>query len=397
MDPARPWTEVRRMRARLLLFSALIGCSPAESLDAPFAPPARQAGPCGTTEDLLPKLLAFVEGDRFGPLRDVIEADLVDADPRTAPVTLRAATRALLDIIGQIGVTRARDLVTLARDDAIEGKLTFVVTSLLRVVDGRVDGKARYEVAGAAGRFIRTCDAGHLLGALEGLLRLRASDRPERPWVVALLAELEGLLADPTVGPLLASFSTEGAADGRPAVVALLGQVMIFLADEPVPVPRVRTLFQSAVYPLVDPPLEARLERLLDLLAQATAPEAGILDGLRAAMWCGNRQREPRDVLLGFAYDLAADEALGLQGILRAFSVLRDTTDLELELLADLLRTVRLDLDARDELLGLLVVLLEPEAARRAIPVLLDLTEEGIVAEILDAIGTLFEGCEASS
>lgn len=387
------------MRALTALLVVLAGCSPAASTDAPYAAAARQPGPCGSTEALLPKLFDFLAADRFASFREVIEEELLNADPREAPATLRGSVRAFLSLFAQLGVERAQVLLSLTRDDRVEAELSLILTALLRIIDGREDGRSRYEVAEATGRFLRTCASDPLLSALEALLRLRVEGDPNRAWLSALVIELDGLLADETVGPLLESFqSQDGEASGRPAVVGLLAQVMLFLAEEPDPVPRVRTLLESALYPLVELPLRSRIERLVDLLGEATQPDAGVLAGLQGALRCGNRQREARDVLLGFVYDLVVDDSLGVEGILRTASIVRETTLSELELLADLLGLLRRDESARDELIGLLVVLLEPNSARRVVPVLLDMAEQGVVAEMIDALALLISrDCEVDS
>jgi hypothetical protein len=337
-----------------------------------------------------------VEADRFEPLRAFIEARLVPGpEGPTAGPSLRSAVRALLDLVSQLGVMRTRQVLEAVRDPEVEGALAPLALAILRIVEGQVDGVERYEVTDAASRFVRTCDPDNLLGALEALLRLESRVEPGRPWIAVVFGRLEAILADPTAVPFLESFERE-AARGRPAVVGLMARVMSFLALEVDPVPRVETLLESAVYPLVSAALEAKIRALLEVLGEATTPRAGVYGPLRGAMQCGNRQPGARDVLLGFLFDLAVTAELGVRGVLEGAAAFSSSSELELALLADLLAAVRADVGARDELRSLLALVLEAEPAASVLPVLLELVEAGVLAELVDAAVQLLEGCSAA-
>jgi hypothetical protein len=101
-------------------------------------------------------------------------------------------------------------------------------------------------------------------------------------------------------------------------------------------------------------------------------------------------------VLLGFLFDLAVTAELGVRGVLEGAAAFSSSSELELALLADLLAAVRADVGARDELRSLLALVLEAEPAASVLPVLLELVEAGVLAELVDAAVQLLEGCSAA-
>ena len=263
---------------------------------------------------------------------------------------------------------------------------------VLEFVDGRLDGQAHYEVADATSFFIDRCDTQNLLTAVEGVMRLE-SPSAGRPWLVAVLDAVTPLLGNPTLKPFLTSFE-EGGQAGKPAIVSILRQIMAFMADEEFAIERVQTLLDSAVYPLVDAQLEADIQRLVDLMGEATDPAAGVLLPLQGAMRCGMMYPEPRDVLLGLVVDLAASPEVGLDAVLEGVGVLKlEVVVSQLELLAEVVRVLRTDEAVQVVLRDMLVLLLEQPAANQVVPVLIDALEDEILTELLNAVVTLLEGC----
>lgn len=380
--------------AVLVSVASLLGsCNLDTDRPAPNVPPPTQQGACGTTETLFPELLAFVREDRFAPLREVLETRFLpsEANPRPVP-SFRDIVDALLRLITQLGLDETAYVAHLASTEQVETELGPLVVLALEFVDGRLDGTPRYEALDAGAHFVRVCDPDYLITALEMLLRFESPSAGE-PWIVALLDELRLLLADPTLDSFLQSFE-RNAEEGRPAIISLVRQIMVLVADEAFAISRVETLLESAVYPVVDDALEAQLRRFVVLLDEVTSEEANILVPLQGSLRCGLEHAPQRDALIGFLYDLVFSERVGLQTILDGADFLSSEAVVsELELLADVVYIVRTDLTLRDDLRELLAILISRPDAEKIVPVLIALIDEKVVTELLQGVVTLLDGC----
>lgn len=361
---------------------------------APYAPPPARPGACGTTETLFPKLLDFLREDRFLPLREVIQSRLLPNEEEPAPdPSLRALLGALVRLVTGLGLDRAQRVVELIEAGELETKLSPLLVTVLAHLDGRLDGRTHYEAADAAALFIRRCNPDHLLTAIIELLRFESPSH-QKPWITAVLEELAPLLREPALQPFLTTFE-QSAERGRPAIISLLVQIMIFVADDSFAIERVETLLESAVYPVVSVELRLRIERLVLLLEEATSRDAGILVPLQNAVRCGLMYPEQRDALLGFAYDLVASGEVGLVEVLDTTIglVSAEGARAQLGLLADVVQVVRDDLVIRDDLRELAAILLSTPEVEKSVPVLIELLESGVAAELFDAMARLLGGC----
>lgn len=387
------------MRARnavvwpLLALAALPSCNLDTDDPAPYVDPPTTQGACGTTETLIPQFLQFVTDDRFAPLREVLDRRFVPSEYNPNPdPSLRTILDAIVRLITQLGLSDTAYVAHLAASAEVEEELGPLVVHMLGYVDGRLDGTPHYDATDSAAHFIRVCEPDHLLSAIEGLLRFR-SPSADKAWIVAVIEEIGPLLDEPELTPFIEGFEQSGET-GRPAIISLLRQIMAFVADDDFAISRVETLLMSAVYPNVGPSLETRIERLVELLGEATAPEAGILVPLQGAMRCGMQHGEHRDELIGFVYDLTVSEEVGLKGLIDGIGfVASDVVAQELDLLADVIAIVRTDLTLRDEIRELLATLISSPDAELVVPVLIDLFEEKIVTELLAAVVQLLDGC----
>lgn len=372
---------------------SLVGCSFDSDAEAPYLDPPNEAGVCGTTADLFPKLESFVADGRYEPLRQVVQTHLQPTPSNPAPdPSWRSVVKALLSLLTQLGLEEAGLVATIIADGAVEDQIGPLVSVVLDFIDGRLDGQSHYEVAESAALFVDRCDASYLLASVEGVLRLR-SPSANKPWLVALLDSATPLLENPTLLPFLVSFE-QGGAEGRPAIVAVLAQVMGMLADEDFHISRVENLIESVIYPLIDAELETDLERLIALFGEATDPTSDVFAPLQEAMRCGIRHPQDRDVLLGFAYDLLITPEVGLQGVLEGVGVIRlDVVVGQLDLLADMTHVLIVDESVQRELRALLILFLSRPVVDEVLPVLIDLFEEEILSELLSAVVTLLEGC----
>lgn len=308
-----------------------------------------------------------------------------------ATPSAREVVGAVLELTARLGLEQTRETVRSLTEPALGARLEPAALALLETLDGRLDGRTRYPVTGAAARFVRTCDPDNLLGAVERLLRL---ERPDGPWLRALVAELRELLGLAEVQALLSRFELDEQV-GRPAVVDLMGRVMLVLARDAAPVEGVRTLLESALHPVISAELQRRIAEVLRLLEEATDSRAAVLGPLQAAMRCGNRQAQARDVLLGFVYDLATVPELGVEGWVDGVGALEALSSPALARLADGIRALRSEPSSRDVLLEALATLLEPSSAERWVPVGVELIERGVVREGVEAVVRLLDDCEA--
>ncbi|MCA9552304.1 MAG: hypothetical protein KC933_19875 [Myxococcales bacterium] len=383
---------MRRWGAAALV-AILTACGVDTDAEAPYMDPPTEVGMCGSTEDLFVGLEQFIADGKYAPLKEVVEARLQPTEANPAPnPSWRLVVNALLSLVQQLGLEDLGIVAQLAADPELEDQLSPLLVVVLEFVDGRLDGQAHYEVADATSFFITRCDTQNLLTAVEGVMRLE-SPSAGRPWLVAVLDAVTPLLANPTLKPFLTSFE-EGGQAGKPAIVSILRQIMAFMADEEFAIERVQTLLDSAVYPLVDAQLEADIQRLVDLMGEATDPAAGVLLPLQGAMRCGMMYPAPRDVLLGLVVDLAASPEVGLDAVLEGVGVLKlEVVVSQLELLAEVVRVLRTDEAVQVVLRDMLVLLLEQPAANQVVPVLIDALEDEILTELLNAVVTLLEGC----
>jgi hypothetical protein len=389
---------VRRHATALACVVLTASCNLDTDTAAPHVAPPTAAGACGTTETLLPKLLAFVREDRFAPLRRIIEMRLLpSAENPTPDPSLRTLLGGIVSLISQLGLDRTALVLDLVAKGEVEEKLAPFLVTLLEFIDGRYDGVDHYEVADAGALFLRRCDPDFLLLAVEELLRFESPSHPGEPWMVALLGEIGELLKDPGLEPFLEGFERESQR-GKPAVTSLLVQIMIFLSDQNFAIERVETLLESAVYPVVSADLRARIERMVYLLDEATRPQAGILEPLQGAVRCGLMHAEARDQLIGFGYDLIASREVGLDAVLMTTQdvVSIASAKNQLGLLADLVKIIREDLRIRDDLRELIAVLLSRPDVELSIPVLIDLLDSGVLSELLEAFVKLLGGCGRS-
>lgn len=384
-----------RQGTSLALVLCLAGCGFDTDRAAPYASPPVIAGACGTTETFFPRLLGFVREDRFEPLRRVIEARLLPTpgDPTPDP-SLRTLLGALVRLVEGLGLARANEVVDLAKKGDVEQKVAPLLTTIMRFMDGEIDGRLHYESADATALFLRRCDPDHLLSAAEGVLRLTSPSHDGSPWVVALLEETIALIEEPGFQSFLDSFERE-AERGRPAIISLLGQILISIADDGFTIDRVETLFESAVYPFVSPDLGAHFEALVGLIGEAASTEAPVLRPLQRAVRCTTEHPAARDDVLGFIYDVLATEEVGLDMLASATNGLisGDSAERELDLVSDALKVIREDLVIRDDLRELMAILLSRPDVELVTPVVVEMLEEGVVTELFDGAAKLLGGC----
>jgi len=383
-------------RAAGALALVMIGCSADTDEPAPFTDPPIKAGACGTTESLLPKLFTFVREDRVAPLRTFIQDHLLPSEenPRPDP-SLRTLLDALVKVIVNLGLSETAETAKLVASSRSLGNLEPLILTALNFTTGELDGTPHWSAMDAGAHFVRRCNADHLLTAIKSLLLLQSTSEPDRLWLSVVLDGVFELIEDPFFEPFLETFE-QNTETGRPAIISIFVQVMGFLAQDDFQISRVETLLESVVYPLVNEDLRKRLQRLVDLLGEATSEEAGIFLPLQRAVRCGMDHPPERNELIGFAYDLVVSEQVGLQEVLASVEglVSEDDTEVLLNQLANLIDGIGEDVRARDDLLELVAMLLSTPDSALLFPTLIELIERDVVSEAFDAVAEVLGGCE---
>jgi hypothetical protein len=388
---------MRRAGFVMLCFAA--ACSFDTERPAPYLAPPKQAGLCGTTETLLPKLLELLRSGRFEPLRRVIESHLVPSERNPSPdPSLRSLIGALVDLSTGLGLERTVDTASIAISTRAIRDLRPLIVTGLRFTAGELDGKPHYESTEAIAELVDRCDPNHLLSAMQALLTLRGPGQSDRFFLSFVGEQGSELLRDPELEPFVSSFERESER-GRPAIISLLDQILAFLADENFDISRVRTLLESAVYPAIAEPLRIKIERMVDLLEYATSDRAGILQPVQRAVRCVVAHPEAKHELSGFLYDLITIREVGLRSLLESVrGVIDDRESAKvLSFGADLVKVLQDERDTREQILGLLVLLLRRPEASEVMPLWIEIFEQDVLVELLEAVQTLLSGCGRAS
>ena len=293
-------------------------CSLDTDEPAPYLSAPTSFGQCPSTESLLPKLLGFIRSERMKPLETVIEKHLLPSEEQPQPdLPLRTVIGAAVSLVTSFGLEETADTAkVLATSSSLE-RLEEPIIAALKFTTGERDVRSHYEAADAGAHFVRECDADHLLGALQALAEYKSPQSGERLWLSVVVDALHDLVTDDFFAPFLETFERDSER-GRPAIVALVAQIMGYLAAEDFQISRIETLLESVVYPIVNETLRNKIDRMVELLDEATQPEVAILAPLQRAMRCGMSSPPERDEFIGYIYDLVMSEELGIKKVRNA-------------------------------------------------------------------------------
>ncbi|MBI4816802.1 MAG: hypothetical protein HY791_11120 [Deltaproteobacteria bacterium] len=380
-------------RCALIVLTLVCGCVDSDA-PGPIVEAADPEASCSTAS-VFPRLLSLVRSGRLAPLREVIESRLMptESNPRPDP-SLRSLLGAGVTLVRALGLEQVLDSAEVARRTALIDKLQPLAVPMLRFVSGAIDGATHYEAAEATARFVDRCDPDHLLSAVVAVSRLESRSHPGRLWLDVVIDAGTELLEEPMLRSAIEAFQNEGSS-GRPAIVSLVGQTMTFLDDDDFDIERVRVLYQDAVVPAVDPLLASRIGGLIDLLEEATDPESGVFLSLKGAFRCGNQHPEDRDAIVEFLVELVLSETLDLDGLLAATTALvsDDEARALFDTIARVIESVRTDPKSRDQLRGMLFVMLSRPAVEDVTPVGIDVLESRVADELIASLPVLLEGC----
>jgi|GEM_PF-2232669 len=383
-----------------LLFTLLgvsaISCSfdhdePAPPLVTNGEPPAL----CGTTASVFPKLLSFIEQGKFEPLKAFIQRHLLISEENPQPdISTRTLFSGILKITRSLGLEKTVDLTDLVTNSEILGEQLPLFTAAIDFITGKTDGKSRYETGDAAAHFIRVCDPDHLLLAIELLTSFESPSRPGEMWIDVMIKEIAVVVDNQKLDEFLDAFEQD-AEKGRPAVINVIAQLMGLIRQSSFSISQVETLLESAVYPILSDELRPNIERMVTLLEEVTAPDAGILVPLQRSIECGMQSPVERDVIIGFLYDLLFSQDIGARDALISVAELVSVEDSKflLGIVSDLIGSIRSDRLARDELLELFALMLQQPDVNALLPIVSELISEDIFTELLVAIQSILGDC----
>ena len=380
----------------LTLGIVLPGCSfdtetPAPALETMGTPPEN----CGTTETVFPKLLAFIDDGRFDSLRSFVQRHLVTTEENPQPdVSTRTLVSVMLKLINSFGLDKTISLTDLASSSEILGEQKPLIMAALDFITGDLDGVSRYEVGDAGAHFIRVCDPDDLLLAAELLTAFESPSRPGEMWIDLMLKEIAIVVQNPTLDSFLEMFEKDSES-GKPAIVAVIAQIMGLVRQPDFTISRVETVLESVVYPILSDDLRPNIDRMMGLLEEATNPEAGILIPLQGSIDCGMRHPTERDVIIGFLYDLLLAQDIGARMALVSVADLVSVEDSKflLGIVSDLIASIREDRVTRDDLLEFFALILQQPDITLLLPTISELIVEGVLTELMEAIQSILGEC----
>ncbi|MEE2904079.1 MAG: hypothetical protein VYC39_17260 [Myxococcota bacterium] len=344
---------------------------------------------------MFPKLLSFIEQGKFEPLKSFIQRHLLISEENPQPdISTRTLFSGILKITRSLGLEKTVDLTDLVTNSEILGEQLPLLTAALDFITGKTDGKSRYETGDAAAHFIRVCDPDHLLSAIELLTSFESPSRPGEMWIDVMLKEIAVVVDNQKLDEFLDAFEQD-AEKGRPAVINIIAQLMGLIRQSSFSISQVETLLDSAVYPILSDELRPNVERMVTLLEEVTAPDAGILVPLQRSIDCGMHSPAERDVIIGFLYDLLFSQDIGARDALISVAELVSIEDSKflLGIVSDLIGSIRSDRLARDELLELFALMLQQPDVNALLPIVSELIAEEIFTELLVAIQSILGDC----
>src|SRR5205823_4180552 len=123
-------------------------------------------------------------------------------DPTPDP-SLRVLIGDVVRLVRELGLDRTQLVVEFVHKGDFESQVGPLFSTILKFIDGQLDGKTHFESGDAAAVFLRTCDPDHLLLAIEELLRLKSPSHGNIPWLLALIEDAGPLISDPALRPFL--------------------------------------------------------------------------------------------------------------------------------------------------------------------------------------------------
>lgn len=336
------------------------------------APVVDQDLSCPTVDQQIPTVMALIEEGRLAGLRQVIEEHVSDS--------LRGQVVELaLDIVRALPPGTLDGLRVVVRNEAVWALLPLVADVGRFVTDG-----GRWEVVPVAADLIVLCPSGELLPVLGDLLR-----DPMMPDALALmLSDPQGLEA------LLASLGVDLADPAaREALLALVDNVLASFAAPGFRLDELEELLlELADLGLID--LRTPAIRGLLVLAHEAMDAPGRLETLQGFVGC-LRMVDPSLSLVALIYDLIAEGAIALDDLSAVLAVADPAAggDAVLRLLVDVLDFLATDDESRGSLADVLLTILEPDAAKVALPDLVVLLDAGAVPEVVDLLVSLVYGC----
>lgn len=365
---------------------------------APYVPSGRAPTECGSVEQIVPNLLAFLRSDGFAPLAQVLEEDIVPSGAlRTAlSGVLRLAKRAPPppDIL-----TPFADFIA---NDEVDPVVALAEAALRYITGEPRDGAAtesHYEVTTLLGNALTQCERAPVLFLGRKLIstHLPLGCTPLtagcRLGTVALFEPMQALFSDPALRVLLTSLSIESVPEE--SFVTLMRQIFTVLKSPSFNFSDVRSIIQSNVYPLIaDQALRVKIDDVLSVLDQMTRPELGVQTALREAVSCLD-SKDPNAEIARMLYGLVVQPEFAVQalvaGLAEAGSI--DPEEKLAQWLVQIIDLLLADDAINDALIGLIAKFLVPQNAERLLPMMLALGDAGVTSDVVNIVQRADRGC----
>ncbi|NUN14286.1 MAG: hypothetical protein HUU55_11705 [Myxococcales bacterium] len=350
----------------IVVIAALYGCGAYDE----DAPPVVSTHNCAPVNAQIATVLSLIESGQLEGLRQIVEVD-VDSDLRRSVVELA------FDVLGALPRESWPQIQTLVDADVTD-KILSALADLLRFIDGDSDGTPRYYLTDPLSNVVATC-----------------VDVATIEWIQQLLNDKEVVAAfvviaeDPTeVIELIRGLGIDfGDESSKTAVLSLIEGMLTSIATPGFSAGPILNLFYAvSANGLVDAS-DPAIKSFLFLLERvfATPEETEMVSQLIECIQLFDKQNH----LIELLYDLLSQNLISVQA-------LQDIL-VEVETFVPVFNAfLQLFVSSPDtwfSLQNLLVKLLVPSIAPKAIPDLATLIETGALTEVVSLLGSLAVGC----
>lgn len=358
------WTSF--VSCGLVVVSLLNGCG----ATGDEALPVDSVHNCAPVKSQIATVLHLIETGQLAGLREIVETE-VDADLR------RSVLELAFDVIGALPTEIWPPLLEWVDSDGAQDVMV-MLGGLLRFIDGDVDGLSRYYLAEPLRNVVGVC-----------------VDIETLKWVQQLLNDkhvmdaLNVIVDNPTeVIELVEGLGIDfGKDSSKTAVLSLLTGMLTSIATPGFTAEPILNLFYAVLANGIvdaDDPAVASFLFLLERIFE-TPTETQTISELVACVQLFDQQ----NYLVELLYDLLSQNAISLQMVQ---GVLADVEPL-VSVLDAFLRLFVASPDSWSALQTLVVKLLTPTVAPKAIPDLATLIETNALTEVVSLLGSLAVGC----
>ncbi|MFH1811698.1 MAG: hypothetical protein ABIJ09_23365 [Pseudomonadota bacterium] len=391
--------ERPRIGGRIRCIALVLGLQAcgADGTDAPFVAAPGEAGPCGTLQSITQVTRSALHGGLFDRLGQQLKRVLVDTGQ------YRVFFKVAITLVRQAPLRDILDAATQMAESGISGSVLPALFNVVDYITGRsphVPGE-HYELTNVAERVFRYCDPRADFATLRRLLQFEipcaSCPGGRQLFAPELLRASSALLQDPVFVTFLDDFTFVHEGETRLGVDAyaqLMDLVLQNLASPSFDWSYVRGLVDDAVTRNLTGDTHLRFDALLDLVAQAVDPGAGLLADLQIFVGCLHRHDENK-ALARLSYDFAVSPGLEMGDILEAAADAYDSQGGSALLfhVAEIFGIFERDTRLAGSFLASVAPLLGESSSRQMLPAMSDLRGKGVAQEIADDLRLFLSSC----